>query len=258
MNTVVAEATVGVAAGSQRFYVRMAVIFIAVAVVGFAPTYWVPMLRGTLDVPPFAHLHAAVFYGWTLLFLRQTTLAASGRMTRHRELGVAGVALATAMLLVGLGLSVNSLRRFEAAGLSESGRAFAIVSVSAITLFAALFTVAVFNVRRPDIHKRLMLVATISLMQPTIARWFLYFLAPDVPVGAIAPPPPIGVTVLPALLANLLIVWAMLHDRRTIGHVHRAYWIAGGAVVATQVLRVPLSGTAAWSHAAGWLLALAP
>jgi hypothetical protein len=258
MNMVVAEATVGVAAGSQRFYVRMAAIFVAVAVVGFAPTYWVPMLRGTLDVPPFAHLHAAVFYGWTLLFLKQTLLAASGRVARHRELGVAGVALATAMLLVGLGLSVNSLRRFEAAGLSESGRAFAIVSVSAITLFAALFTVAVFNVRRPDVHKRFMLVATASLLQAAVARWFVYFLAPDVPAGAIVPPPSINVTVLPAILVDLLIVWAMLHDRRTIGHVHRTYWIAGAAVVATQILRVPLSSTAAWSHVAGWLLALAP
>src|SRR5688572_5345102 len=185
MSMVVAEA-VSVATPSERFYVRMAAMFVGVAVVGFAPTYWVPMLRGTLDVPPFAHLHAVVFYGWTLLFLRQTSLAASGRMTRHRELGVAGVALATAMLLVGLGLSVNSLRRFEAAGLSESGRAFAIVSVSAITLFAALFTVAVFNVKRPDIHKRVMLVATVSLLQAAIARWFVYFLAPDVPAGAIA------------------------------------------------------------------------
>jgi hypothetical protein len=257
MSMVVAEAVV-IATPSERFYVRMAAMFVGVAVVGFAPTYWVPMLRGTLDVPPFAHVHAVVFYGWTLLFLKQTLLAASGRVARHRELGVAGVALATAMLLVGLGLSVNSLRRFEAAGLSESARAFNIVSVSAITLFVALFVAAVLNVRRPDIHKRLMLVATVSLMQPAIARWFLYFLAPDVPAGAIAPPPPIGVTVLPALLANLLIVWAMLHDRRTIGHVHRAYWMAGAAVVATQVLRVPLSGTAAWSHAAGWLLALAP
>ena len=257
MSMVVAEAVV-VATPGERFYVRMAVTCVAVAVVGFAPTYWVPMLRGTLDVPPFAHLHAAVFYGWTLLFLKQTSLAASGRMTRHRELGVAGVALATAMLLVGLGLSVNSLRRFEAAGLSESGRAFAIVSVSAITLFAGLFTVAVFNVKRPDIHKRVMLVATVSLLQAAIARWFVYFLAPDVPAGAIAPPPPLGVTVMPAVLADLLIALAMLHDRRTIGYVHRAYWIAGAAVVATQVLRVPLSGTAAWSHAAGWLLALAP
>jgi hypothetical protein len=257
MSMVVAQA-VDVAPSGERFYVRMAAAFIAIAVLGFAPTYWVPMLRGTLDVPPFAHVHAVVFYGWTLLFLKQTSLAASGRVDRHRELGVAGVALATAMLLVGLGLTVNTLRRFEAAGLSESARAFAIVSVSAIALFGSLFVAAVLNVRKPAIHKRLMLVATASLMQPAVARWFLYFLAPDVPSGSMAPPPPLGVTILPAVVADLLIVWAMLHDRRTIGHVHRTYWIAGAAVLATQVLRVPLSGTAAWSHAAGWLLAVAP
>lgn len=257
MSMVVAEAA-GVAVTRERFYVRMAVTCVAVAVVGFAPTYWVPMLRRTLDVPPFAHLHAVVFYGWTLLFLKQTLLAASGRVARHREVGVAGVALGTAMLFVGLAMSVGSLRRFEAGGLSEAGRVFSIVSFTAIALFSALFVAAVVNVRRPEVHKRLMLVATVSLLQAAIARWFVYFLAPDVPAGALAPPPPIGVTILPAVLANLLIVWAMLHDRRTIGHVHRTYWVAGAAVLATQVLRVPLSSTAAWSHAAGWLLAIAP
>jgi hypothetical protein len=257
MSMVVAVAG-GVATARERFYVRMAAVFIAVAVVGFAPTYWIPMLRGTLDVPPFAHVHAAVFYGWTLLFLKQTLLAASGRAARHRELGVAGVALATAMLFVGLAMSVSSLRRFDAGGLSEAGRAFSIVSFTAIALFCALFVVAVVNVRKPDVHKRFMLVATVSLLQAAIARWFVYFLAPDVPAGVLAPPPPITVTILPAVLANLLVVWAMLHDRRTIGHVHRAYWLAGAALVATQVVRLPLSTTDAWSHVAGWLLAVAP
>lgn len=38
-----------VAAGGERFYVRMAATFVAIAVIGFAPTYWIPLFRGTLD-----------------------------------------------------------------------------------------------------------------------------------------------------------------------------------------------------------------
>lgn len=242
-----------------RLYVSVAVLGFVVAVVGFAPTYWVPMLRGTLDQPPIAHLHALFFYGWTLLFLRQTWLVASGRVARHRELGIAGVALATGMVFLGLGTAINSLKRLEAAGMGEVGRPFAIVSVSAIALFAVLFAVAIVFVKRPDVHKRVMLVATVSILQAAVGRWFVFFLAPDPPPGAGLPaPPPIAVTVIPGLFVNLIIVAAMLHDRRVNGHVHPAYWAAGGAVLAVQLLRVPVSATAAWTQVTHWLLALAP
>lgn len=259
--TVLAEPRVLVraaAAGSDRFYVRMAAACVAVAFIGFAPTYWLPVTRGTLAVPPITHLHALLFYSWTLLFLRQTWLAAEGEVTRHREWGVAGVALATAMLFVGLGMSITSLKHSTAAGFGDAARAFSIVSISAITLFAVMFAVAVLNVRKPEIHKRLMLVATISLLQAAVGRWFLLFLAPARPAGAVGPvsPPPVFVTVMPGLVVDLLIVAAMIHDRRTTGRVHRVYWIAGACVVAVQVLRVPVSTTAAWTQVTHWLVAV--
>ena len=248
------------AVGGQRFYVRMAATCLAVAVLGFAPTYWVPLLRGTLDVPPLTHVHALFFYGWMLLFLTQTVLAGSGNLTRHRELGVAGVALATGMVFVGLGLAMNSVKRAEAAGFNEAARAFSIVSVTAAALFAGLFVAAIVNLKKPDVHKRLMLVATASMLQAGVGRWFLLFLAPPRAAGApvLAAPPPLFVTILPGLVTDLLIVAAMIHDRRTRGRVHGAYWVAGAVVVAVQVLRVPLGTTSGWQSVVSWLLLLTP
>lgn len=257
----VAEPVLSVrAATGERFYVRMAAVFVAVAVIGFAPTYWIPLARRTLDVSPITYLHAVFFYGWTLLFLWQTRLAASGRLARHRELGLLGVAMATGMLFVGLGLAINSLKRAEAAGFGASARAFSIVSVTGITLFAVLVAIAIRNVKKPEVHKRLMLVATASILQAAVGRWFLLFLAPPRPPGLIGPmpPPPVAVSVLPGLLVDLLIVAGMIHDRRTRGHVHRVYWIAGAAVLAVQVLRVPISSTSAWTQVTTWLLAVSP
>lgn len=250
---------VRVAATGERFYVRMAATFVAIAVIGFAPTYWVPLFRGTLDLPPLGHFHALFFYGWTLLFLRQTQLAASGRLVRHRELGLLGIAMATGMCFVGMGMTINSLKRGEAAGFAAA-RPFAIVSFTAILLFAALFAIAIRNVRKPEVHKRLMIVATASLLQAAVGRWFLLFLAPPRPAGLIGPmePPPVAVTVLPGLLVDLLIVAGMIHDRRTRGRVHPVYWIAGACVLAIQVLRVPISSTSAWTQVTTWLLAVSP
>ncbi len=239
---------------------RQAATFVAVAVIGFAPTYWIPLTRAKLEVPPITHVHALFFYGWTLLFLRQTWLAATGEVTRHRELGVAGVALATGMLFVGLNASVTSLKRAEAAGFGDAARAFSIVSVTAIVMFAVLVAIAVLNVRKPEVHKRLMVVATASMLQAAVGRWFLLFLAPARPVGVtgVASPPPVFVTVMPGLVANLLIVAAMIHDRRTMGRVHRVYWIAGACVLAVQVLRVPVSTTSAWAYVDQALVAFFP
>lgn len=251
---------VRVAVGGQRFYVRMAAACVAIAVIGFTPTYWIPIARGTLDVPPIIQLHALFFYSWTLLFLRQTWLAASGEMTRHRELGVAGVAIATGMFFLGLAAAIGSLKRSEAAGFGDAARAFSIVSITAITLFAVLFAAAIANVRKPEVHKRLMLVATVSLLQAAVGRWFLLFLAPPRPAGMTGPmsPPPVFVTVMPGLVVDLLIVIAMIHDRRTTGRVHRVYWIAGACVLAVQLLRVPLSVTSGWTQVTHWLVALFP
>ncbi len=243
----------------QRFYVGMAATCLTVGVIGFAPTYWVPMARRTLDVPPLTHLHALFFYGWLVLFLRQTTLAASGRLTRHRELGVAGVALATGMCFVGLGMAIGSLKRLEAAGAGDAARAFSIVSFSAVALFAALFAAAIVNVKRSEVHKRLMLVATVSMLQAGIGRWFLLFLAPRA-VAPSGPPavPPVFVSIFPGLVTDLLIVAAMVHDRRTRGRVHPVYWYAGALVLAVQVLRAPISTTSAWINVTHWLIALSP
>ena len=104
------------------------------------------------------------------------------------------------------------------------------------------------------------LVATISILQAAAGRWFALFLAPPPPPGVAGPfiPPPVLVSVMPGLAVDVLIVAAMIHDRRTIGRVHPAYWVAGGTVLAVQLLRVPVSATAAWAHVTYWLVALSP
>ena len=243
-------------AAGERFYVHIAAACLLVAVIGFAPTYWVPLFLGTLNVPAISHVHAAVFYAWTLLFLVQTWLAANRKLTRHREWGVVGVALATTMVFVGMAAAITSLKQSTADGFGDAVRAFTILPVSGLVFFVALLTLALVKVKQLEIHKRLMLVATVSLLQAAVGRWFVIFLAPVPAGGGPVSPPPVFVTIMPGLLSDLLNVAAMVHDRRTRGRVHPVYWIAGGALVALQVLRVPLSATAAWTQFAHWLATL--
>ena len=253
------DLVVPVVAGKPRFFVNASAACLAIGIIGFAPTYWVPLFAGRLDIAPLSHIHALLFYGWLVLFLRQSQLAASGSIARHRELGVAGVALATAMCFAGLGMAVTGIKQGDAAGFGQEARAFAIVPLTGIDLFAVLFIVALLNVARPAIHKRLMLVNTAALLQAAVGRLFLMFIVPLPSTGG-GPlrPPPVAVTIIAALIVDLLIVWGMVHDRRTQGRVHPAYWIAGGAVLAVQLLRVPVSTTQAWQSVVSGVLMFTP
>src|SRR5436190_23912452 len=90
-----------VAAPARFFYFHMALACAAVAFLGFAPTYFVPMARGSLAIPPSIHIHGVVFFAWSVFFVFQAWLGASGQVGRHRSIGLIGVSLATAMTIFG-------------------------------------------------------------------------------------------------------------------------------------------------------------
>jgi hypothetical protein len=241
----------------SKFYVTMAAIFVAIAFGGFFGTYWLQVARGTFTGSPLLHVHGLLFSLWTLFFFSQATLMANRKVRQHRAWGLLGISLATAMLFMGLAVAIEGLRNRVDAGYGDAARAFVITPVSAIVLFAALVTAAIVNIRRPEWHKRFMLVATASILQAAIARFF--FLAatgggPGVRPG-LGPPPPVERGIGAGLLVASLVVAAMVHDWRSRGRVHSAYWWGFGALVAVQVLRPFVSHTHAWYRFTDFLLA---
>src|SRR5664280_297652 len=197
MTTVMdAPAPIAAATSPRYFYFYMALSCAAVAFLGFAPTYWLPMASGTFKANPIVHIHGMVLFSWVLFFSFQTWLAASGRKARELAFG---------------------------------------------------------SFRRPLAHNRLMLLASISLLDAAVARWFLTFLAPPGPPG----PPPVIVTIGPALVAYLLLVVAIVVDWRSRGRPHPVYIYGGAAVLAVKLVNWPISTTAAWHALAGGILTLA-
>ena len=199
------------------------------------------------------HVHGILFFAWSLFFVFQSWLAASGRVMRHRSVGMIGVSLATAMTIFGFLVGGRRDEAVGAVGQTDAGIAFSIVPWSGILFFAVVFAIGIAIVRQPEMHKRLMLLAGISILDAAVARWFLTFLAPPGPPG----PPPVVVTIPPALVAYLLLVVAMVHDWRTRGRPHRVYVIGGIALVAVKMLNLPISETHAWHAFAGGILAMA-
>ena len=194
-----------------------------------------------------------LFFAWTLLFLLQTVFVASGRTPRHRNWGMAGISLATAMGITVVLAAINSIKVASGIGMGDEARRFAIVSLSGLLLFAGFLTVAIANVRNADLHKRLMLLANIPLMHAATARLFMTAFAPQDAKG----PPPVFVAVPPGLCVDLLVVAAIIHDWRRRGRPHPAYLVGGGLLLAVQLLLIPISASPAWMAIARWVESLA-
>jgi hypothetical protein len=240
---------------ARWFYVWMAGACTLIAFGGFAPTYWLQLAPGTFVGSPLLHLHAMLFSAWPLYFLLQTTFAARGRIQRHRAWGLLGISLATAMVFVGFAAADQVLAKRLAAGMGDRARAFHIVSTTMITLFGAFVCAAIVYVRRPEVHKRLMLLATITILPPAIARLFFAVqvgISPGLRPG-LGPPRTVESVLTSGLIASALILAGVIYDRRTRGRVHPAYVLGGVIVVALQVLRMPISTTHPWYAIADFL-----
>jgi hypothetical protein len=241
--------------GESRFYVWLSGAMALFAFVAFAPTYWLQLPTGAFTGPAILHLHGVLFSAWTLLVTGQAWLAWTGDRRTHRALGLAGVALASLMMAVGLATAVARLHEAEAAGWGEAARGFMVVQVSGLVLFGGLVAAAIAMARRRDWHFRLILAATASLMQAPMGRIpFLiqHGIAPGQSPSDFAPPP-VSLIVFPELAVNLFLVAGLIHDLKTRGRPHPA-WIVGLASIAiVTLLRWPLSTSPGWLATADWL-----
>src|SRR5262245_64552349 len=91
------RASAAVASPARYFYPGMAMACAAVAFLGFAPTYFLPLAAGKFWAPPSVHVHGIVFFAWSLYFVYQAWLPASVQVGRHRWTGIVGVSLASGM-----------------------------------------------------------------------------------------------------------------------------------------------------------------
>jgi hypothetical protein len=189
----------------------------------------------------------------------QTWLVASGRPARHRDIGLFGIALATTMTIFGVVAAIDQTRRAAAIGSLDAGLRFMILPIAQVVLFAIMFTVAMVNIRRPEWHKRILIMATAMLMEGPFGRfltfYFIFHGTLPVPAGMPSPPPPLEPQPFLAVL-DLFILVPALYDWRTRGRPHPAYVLGGGAIILMRLIRPALSLTSAWYAIASWIFSL--
>jgi hypothetical protein len=221
------------------FFPGMAVLILATVFLGFAHTYY---LAGVFRAPLpnlLIHIHGLVFSLWILLLILQASLIAGGRIDIHRRVGLLGFGLGCLMVILGLMAATDSLARHAAPG--EAGvaaKAFYAVPITDMLIFSTLIYFGFRNRLNPAAHKRLMLIATITLLDAAFGRWPIH-----VPWWNLQ---------LAQMCCYVLLLMVMGYDLWSTGRVHRATVWASVLLIVVQQAPVPLGRTELWQSFATW------
>ena len=247
MATIAATAARAKAPGAhdRLFYSGMAILMSLTVVIGFARTYYLRSyfgdqisITGGTALTPLVHIHGLLFTAWMVLFIVQTALVATRRVAIHRRLGMAGVALAAAMVVVGTKTAIVAAARGSAPPGIEP-LTFLVIPLFDLVLFSGFVATAVWRRRDKEAHKRLMLLAFVSIIVAGVGR---------IPgVGALGPPVFFG-------LSLLFVVFGIVYDWMSRGRIHRVYILGGGLLALSVPVRLAISSTAAWRSFAEYLV----
>lgn len=217
----------------NNLYKIAAVLFPLIVLIGYFRSYY---FSAFFDVPAIAnklvHAHALVMSLWVVYFAAQVALIRTKNFKVHMTMGMAGVALAIIVIVVGMVTAYDSMLVRASAPPGVNPHAFFFLPVSDMALFAIFFAGAIYYRKRPAAHKPLMLLTAISFVPAALFR--------------VSPVPPeyalFWAFGMPAVIAVLCFG---RHTRKT-GKFNRVY-AAGVALILVMIpVRMVLPDSAAW------------
>jgi len=217
-----------------------------IAATGFSRRYLLPLAMGTFRAPAIVHLHGIVTLTWVAFLIVQTTLVATDRTAIRRSLGMAGIALGTLLVFKAAEVAILQLARELKKG-GPSPREFVATLLSLPLLVAGLLGFGIANVARPEIHKRLMMLASFVVLTPALARIIQGI---DSSLSRLARNDMAG------LASDVPILIAVAYDAKTRGKPHPAYSIGGACILLVQVAALSMRSTGDWLGFTDWLASL--
>jgi len=216
----------------KYFYFAMSLLFPVIVVLGFSRTINENLLHPAIPRPRILWVHAAAFASWVMFFLFQSVLVRTRHVKWHRFFGWFGVVLGAAMVPLGVA-TATIMGRFDTYQLHQPGaEPFFIIPVFDMAAFGTLLALAIAWRKKPELHRRLLFIATCVLLDAAFARFDFMF---DHSLFLFCPDLVIGLGVVRDFLVNR--------------HIHRVYLIVLPVLIPLQALAVLI-----WrSEAAGWV-----
>jgi hypothetical protein len=161
---------------NQYFYFAMSLLIAAVVIYGFSHTVDHFLIHATPVRPWVLYLHGAVFSGWVVFFILQSALIRTHNVRLHRTLGWFGVALGVLIPVLGVSTAIT-MARFNTLNLHATGVGpFLAIQFNDMICFSVSFALAIYWRKRPEFHRRMILIASCVLTAAAFSRFpFLPF-----------------------------------------------------------------------------------
>jgi hypothetical protein len=222
----------------KYFFVFIGLLSLIYVLAGFTPTYFAPLAAGSFKAKPVYHVHGIMYMLWIVLIISQPLLIRFKLTHLHKKIGYAGFALAVGMFVIGLVMAFVSNQLALERGAGNTTLAFLIVPLTDMLLFGTFIALAMLNLRNSEMHKRLILLATLSILPAAFGRIIgIYGL--NVPLGLI--------------LQESILILGIAYDLYTRRKIHPVYLYGGAAVLIIHLTRFPLGETEWWISFARWL-----
>jgi hypothetical protein len=217
------------------FFPATALLILAVVVIGFAQSYFLPGMVFAKLPNALVHIHGALFVSWIFLFLLQNVLIAARKIKWHIALGILGIILPPLMAIFGVLTVFDSIRRN---GTPIPPQLLIVGDFGELAVFLGLVTWAMLVRRAPAAHKRLMTLGTMALLGPAINRWPF----PD----AIRLPATLVVFL---ALPLIVIAYDLWSNRRT----QRTTTIACIVIYVQALTLIPIANLPIWQPFVDWI-----
>ena len=153
------------------FYFLMTLVIFGIVVYGFSHTVDQNLIHPVVPRPFILYVHAAVFSGWLVLFVLQSTLVRSHHVSWHRRVGWFGAGLGALIPVLGVATAIT-MGRFNLLQLHQTGAAaFLIIPLWDMVTFTPAFALAVYWRKKPEFHRRLILIACCALTAASFGRF---------------------------------------------------------------------------------------
>lgn len=159
----------------RYFYFAMSLLLAAIVVAGFKRTVNDNLFHPAVPRPFILWIHGSAFAGWVIFFIGQSTLVRIRKVSWHRSIGWFGAGLATVMVPLGVATAII-MARFDTVRLHQSGAdAFLSIPFYDMIAFGVSIALAIYWRTKPELHRRLIFIATCGLMDAAFGRFDYLF-----------------------------------------------------------------------------------
>lgn len=205
------------------FYFCMSLVMAGLVTWGFSRTVNAHLFHAIPQRPLLLWMHGSAFSTWLVFFILQSALVRVRKVSVHRFLGWFGTALATVMVVLGVTTAIV-MTRFDVSVLHQTDvDSFLSIPFEDMIVFGSCIALAIYWRTKPEYHRRLIFIASCSLMDAAIGRFDFWYDHSIFYLGL-----------------DLLIALGMVRDRIVDGRVHKVYLYALPPMIALQSLSVYL------------------